>query len=105
MEMTEGEICRKYKQGVEIKVLAELNATSKNAITDILKSHNVEIRMGKPKKQTVEDYKNDEALKKHMKDLLPEAVKIAIFNQIDDLKAQIEAKQKELEELENFIKP
>lgn len=103
-KMDKGEICRDYNAAKDkkrqIQILAELNACSKEEIMKILQEGGC-IFQGELKKtnKTVGPVEKEIKAKE-----LPQAIKQALFNRLDDIEKEIEAKEKEYKEIADFLK-
>lgn len=129
MEMTEEEICRSYRQAYspskQIKVLAELNCCKESDIKQILKDNGYMKKQGRPSTEPEKPLSKAERLLKAVNDereevkealkptvkiedivkkpYIPEAVRIALENQIMALNKQINDLQAQRGEIEHFL--
>ena len=129
MEMTEEEICRSYRQAYspskQIKVLAELNCCKDSDIKQILKDNGYMKKQGRPSTEPEKPLSKAERLLKAVNDereevkealkptakiedivkkpYLPEAVRIALENQIIAINKQIIDLQGQRGEIEHFL--
>lgn len=93
MTMTVEEICRNYREAKnkreQIKILADLNCTTKEEILKVLLDCGEKVPAPKTKKSTKPD--------------IPDAVYTAITERMDVLNAVITKTEKEYRELATFI--
>lgn len=119
--MTEGEICRSYRnaenQKRQIGILSDLTGKTKEEIKNILLENGEELpkeatKRPKAIKPTPKEEKAEnepicepvEAIKEEIKrKVLPEAVAVALFTRIDQIEEEIKAKEKEYKEIVAFI--
>lgn len=116
MQMTEKDICKEYRESKnpneQIKILAELNATTYEHIVEILKANDEPLRkrlytrkkaepvkvFSKPAKKKAPAKKAKPAAK------IPDSIKFIIVDRIDALDNKYSALEEKLDDLQNEIK-
>lgn len=87
-DMSESEICRMYRQardkGMQIQILAELNAVSKDDIVEILRKNGERVRIPIPLKG-----------KKRTRELTEQQYHRELFKRLDELDRRIAKAEKE----------